>query len=477
MSVILALTLLASCGGDPSPNSTAPLSANNLNLVFVASPDLVYQAPGDINPSTANLTDQGLQRSLLMATYLKQQVLGTKNVTGIYTLEPMTHLQTTPTYADIPDMTAVGFIQQFALLNQITLPINSTGSTYTANSFPLYAAYATGSVPSGVVTPNPFIPGAQGLDFNDTGGDNEALVTSLVKANVPGFYVFSAPWETISTLMKNIAKINGYNLNLSTTYMGPNYVYAISIPSSGSASLVTYNSNLNPPATYPVLPAPVASTSCTAQAPFSITVTSGSNGAIIPAGINTNETIYMIRHAEAHPDANNSFEDGNYVGAGQWRALDLPNALRGKISPNMIYSIDPAQSFTLGNISFSYVRPSLTVLPYAIANNLPYYLVSDFGIAAQNSPQLTSEFFFNGGNFTGQSVLLAWEHNHFPLIINALLASYFPNGGGPTAPAWPSTDYDTIWSVTLDAKGDLTVNNSMCEGIDSAALPVTAPLF
>jgi len=31
--------------------------------------------------------------------------------------------------------------------------------------------------------------------------------------------------------------------------------------------------------------------------------------------------------------------------------------------------------------------------------------------------------------------------------------------------------------VTLDAKGDLTVTNAPCEGIDSAKLPVAAPRF
>ena len=50
--------------------------------------------------------------------------------------------------------------------------------------------------------------------------------------------------------------------------MGPNYVYAISIAPSGDASLVTYDSKLNPPATYPVLPSPVASASCTQQSLF-----------------------------------------------------------------------------------------------------------------------------------------------------------------------------------------------------------------
>jgi hypothetical protein len=59
--LVLILTLLAGCGGS-SRSLAAPLSADNLNLIFVVSPDLVYNAPGDINPSTANLTNQGVQR-------------------------------------------------------------------------------------------------------------------------------------------------------------------------------------------------------------------------------------------------------------------------------------------------------------------------------------------------------------------------------------------------------------------------------
>ena len=92
-ALALALTLLAGCGGSSVP-APSRLSPNNINLIFVSSEDLAHNAPGDVNPGNANLTNQGLQRTLFMGSYLQQRVLGTKNVTGLYALQPMTHLQT-----------------------------------------------------------------------------------------------------------------------------------------------------------------------------------------------------------------------------------------------------------------------------------------------------------------------------------------------------------------------------------------------
>src|SRR5664280_1858673 len=185
--LILALTLLAGCASSSGSSQNSALSADNINLIFVVSPDLAYNTPGDINPDTANLTSQGLQRSLRMAPYLKQQVLGGNNVTAIYALSPMTHLQNANKYSNIPDMTAIGFIQQFALLNQINLIVDASGGTYTGNSFPINAAYAPGSVPNGVsvpydasVPPVPsYCPTCTGLDFNNTYGNNDTLVSGI----------------------------------------------------------------------------------------------------------------------------------------------------------------------------------------------------------------------------------------------------------------------------------------------------------
>ena len=483
----LLVTLLAGCGGDGSNTSaSAPLAADNVNLIFVVSPDLTYHAPGDIAPDTANLTNQGLQRSLLLASYLQQQVLGAKNVTAIYALSPMTHLQTANNY---PDMASLATIQPFALLNQITLPVDATGATYTANSYPINTAYAPGSLPNGVAVPKGgrYCPDCAGLDFKNTAGNNDSLASSIVTKNKPGFYVFSAPWQTISSLMAYLDSHYGYQLNLPTAYAGPNRIYALSITPSGGASLLSYDSVLNPSAGYPVLPAPVTSASCPNPQQASVnTTTAGVAGAVKPANINTNQTLYIVRHVEAHPDLSYNFEDGNYVGAGQWRALSLANTLRGKISPTQVYSIDPAQWFGTGAINVSYVRPSLTVLPYAIANNLPYSLVTHFGLGINPVDpvvaQTTSDFFFTGGRFSNQTVLLAWESGHIRPLINALLASYGSNvpllpTAGPPSGGWPHADYDTVWTVKLDAQGNATVDNALCEGIDSTLLPAAAPLF
>jgi hypothetical protein len=357
------------------------------------------------------------------------------------------------------------------------------------------ASYVAGQAPIGA-PPLIFCQGCQGLDFKNqpdfTGvGDNESLViggAGIIAYKVPGYYVFSAPWETTSALMAGINSAQKFNLTLPESYQGPNYIYAISITPSGSASLVTFNSNVKPPSTYPTLPALKLTSTCTAgQAPMNISVTGGVNGTV-PNGIATNLTMYMIRHAEAHPTQ--WFEDGNYVAAGQWRALDLPNALRGKFNPapTQVYSIDPAQESPSGYTNWSYVRPSLTAEPYAIANKLPYNLVSTLNIFdIPNSVPQTSQFFFNAPpffsypllsaappTFSDQTVLLAWEHAHFQPTINALLQSY---GSSQTAVHWPEDDYDSIWTVRIDGAGNLTVDNKLCEGLDSATLPATAPTF
>ncbi len=482
LNILLVLCLSGCLFG--SSNGDESLSVENINLIFVVSSDLAYNGAGDINPDTANLTGQGLQRALRMGSYLKSHVLGKENVTSIYALSPMTHLQTVNNY---PDMTAIGSIQHFALLNRHTVAIPpAVGySSYTAYSYPIKVSYGDGSVPSGVVVPADYCPDCIGLDFNDMKDNNVGIATGIIYENNPGFYVFSAPWETTSVMMDKINRYHGLALDIPKNYIGPNLVYVITIFPDGNSRLITYDSKINPPSTYPELPSTVVKAPCTySQQSYSkISLKAGDPGITVPANINKSETVYIVRHAEAHPDPAPAFENGNFVGAGQWRALDLSNALSGKISPDIVYSCDPAQWYStaainpLDYINVSYVRPSLTVWPYVIANNLPYRLVSSFLLMGSNQGKLASDFFFTGNTFSTQTVLLAWESTRIKPIINELLKSYGASGANLLDESWPSTDYNTIWTVTIDASGNLTVENALCEGIDSDKLPEQAPQF
>jgi hypothetical protein len=258
--------------------------------------------------------------------------------------------------------------------------------TATANSFPVFASYAAESVPVEVAKPTYPCDACIGLEFLDQQGDNEVLFSGIVTASAPGFYVFSAPWETVRALMADVNQLEGSNLMLPTRYAGPNVLYAISVTPSGNASLLNYNSNFIPPSTYPVSPTPgIVTSQCTAP-PFQIQVTGGAGA---PANSNTNETVYMIRHAEAHPNA--TWDDGNYVGPGQWRALQLPYALLDKIHPTEAYSIDPANGIQggQGSIPSSYIRPSMTAEPYPIFNNLPFNLAAGVAVFSQNPSALS----------------------------------------------------------------------------------------
>ncbi|MFO1414790.1 MAG: hypothetical protein U1F10_12960 [Burkholderiales bacterium] len=468
--VALALALLGACGGGGGSGVAPPLSPADVNLVFVVTPDVAHDPAGDVNPATGDLNARGLQRSVHMASFLKMAVLGGHEAASIAALSPATHPQTG---ASLPFLAALGNVQQFALLNHTTIQ----GTT--ADSFPIGTSYGPGPVPAGVAPPPSYTVSCRGLDYEDPERNNLGLVTRIVDAALPGSHVFSAPWETTRALLERLKVARGYAFEVPLAWPGPNVVLAVVVPPSGAATLRTFDSKLDPPATYPVLPRPVAGAACNIQQhPFTTARTGGVDGAVVPPGIARNQTVYLVRHAEAHPAS--SFEDGNYVGSGQWRALALPGFLRDRIQPDRIVSLDPAQALSDNGSTFSYVRPSLTLWPYAIARGLPLELVTEFVMSENPFDPATVEnefdYFFRGRRFEGRSVLVAWEHLHYPPLVAALLRSY---GGSARLPDldWPADDYDTIWTVRFDAAGNVTVDNLLCEGIDSSQLPKTPPLF
>jgi hypothetical protein len=143
-----------------------------------------------------------------------------------------------------------------------------------------------------------------------------------------------------------------------------------------------------------------------------------------------------------------------------------------------------------GPTSFSHNTLALTAEPFAIASGLPYSLVSSFLLTDTNGPQEASTYFFQGGEFSNQTILVAWEHTNIPEILVSLLSNYssvisnppLPIPLPPIPPAtsplyWQALDYDSIWTITIDGNRNLTANNSLCEGINTGDLPKYAPQF
>ena len=59
--------------------------------------------------------------------------------------------------------------------------------------------------------------------------------------------------------------------------------------------------------------------------------------------------------------------------------------------------------------------------------------------------------------------------------INALLASYGSNvpllpTAGPPSGGWPHTDYDTVWTVKLDAQGNATSVTPSTDTLEAATI-------
>ena len=148
------------------------------------------------------------------------------------------------------------------------------------------------------------------------------------------------------------------------------------------------------------------------------------------------------------------------------------DSLQISVRPTQHVSITPILMAGCGDPSDA-VTPKSSALN-AGNINLVFVVSRDQAFNAATATQNTIDFFFNDPQFSNHKILLAWEHLHFPPLVNALLNSY---GSSQTAPAWASGDYDSIWTVRIDPSGNLSVDNSLCEGIDSARLQVTAPQF
>jgi hypothetical protein len=121
------------------------------------------------------------------------------------------------------------------------------------------------------------------------------------------------------------------------------------------------------------------------------------------------------------------------------RALALPKVLIPRYGkPDRIYAPDPGRRIgRLGNLSYSYVRPLMTIEPTAIQLEMPVNALIGF----KNVGQLKKELLAPENE--NSVIYLAWEHIYLNEFAKRLLKAY---GKDPSVvPDWPNDEYDRIY--------------------------------
>jgi len=171
------------------------------------------------------------------------------------------------------------------------------------------------------------------------------------------------------------------------------------------------------------------------------------------------ETIVAIRHAEKPPTSL-----GQLTCKGLNRALALPKVLIPRYGkPDRIYAPDPGTRIgQLGNLSYSYVRPLMTIEPIAIQLGLPVNALIGF----KNVRQLRKELLVPEN--ANSVIYLAWEHVYLNQFAKRLLTAY---GKDPSVvPDWPNDEYDRIYVFRIKGEGkkrDLTFSVEQQQLTDS----------
>jgi hypothetical protein len=160
------------------------------------------------------------------------------------------------------------------------------------------------------------------------------------------------------------------------------------------------------------------------------------------------ETIVAIRHAEKPPTSL-----GQLTCKGLNRALALPKVLIPRYGkPDRIYAPDPGTRVgQLGNLSYSYVRPLMTIEPTAIQLELPVNALIGF----KNVGQLRKEILAQEN--ANSVIYLAWEHVYLNEFAKRLLKAYGKDQSA--VPDWPNDEYDRIYVFRIkdmDGKKELT---------------------
>jgi len=127
------------------------------------------------------------------------------------------------------------------------------------------------------------------------------------------------------------------------------------------------------------------------------------------------------------------------------RALALHSTLTQQFgTPQFLFAPNPLPKISDAAGSFHYVRPIATIEPAAIRLGLPINAQYGYSDIAGLQTELL------GTTYASATVFVSWEYQKLQELVQNLMNLY---GGGAAVPAWPSTDYDSIYVVRLTRSG------------------------
>jgi hypothetical protein len=177
---------------------------------------------------------------------------------------------------------------------------------------------------------------------------------------------------------------------------------------------------------------------------------------------NGTQTLVFLRHAEKP-----AMGLGQLNCQGLNRALELSEVLPREFGKaDYIFAANPGRHVEEGegDLSYSYVRPLMTVGPSAIKLGLPVNI--DFG--ANDTSDLAEELMRD--KYRNATIYTAWSHGYLPDLINAVAKE--ASGKRMTlVDDWTGDDFDSVVVVTLqwhDGKATLDYQNHK-QGLNDGA--------
>ena len=432
---VAVLFLLCYCVDTAHADTQPSFQKNAWQLLFVPT----FETSG---PDNERLSIEGLNHSLLFGQLLSSLTAGLgKTVMGVYAWS-------TPTRScksDPDNMSVLQTVTPYAVLNNLGVNFNlvSCGTESKCDC----ADKSTYNSPA-------------------------FLIDNILSNSPKGIYIVAMPKEAINEVLRSLPHIKNVK---SIARVENSHQYVLASIDAASTSLQRFDDGLIPKKIYPAVNIGEAITGKCPQKAASLFIAAPKHSFF---KINTNATVSFIRHVEAHPNA--GFENGNYVCAGQWRALGANAIIRKKLDymPDYLLTTNPSGIIACDG-TCSYIRPTLTIEPFATEYGkavdiaaFPWNDAESLAAAlfTQNSP-------FSKAKYDNAKGLVAWEHAHIEKAVRYLIGTIYQRPDAlKDLPQWSYTDYDTIWTLATDAQGNLQFTNS-CEGISTDLLPSTCPAF